>query len=132
MADRAKLRVWPKTVHHAVWMGRKTSSSFRRSIAGNSYATGRASRPAPTAPTVDGSGLELRRVSSCFTGDSRSGHPGSSWHRIVAALGEWMAAADPLETHPGTAEPAVLLDRFVSVLGAGGEIPTAASAHGMQ
>src|SRR5579884_224073 len=45
-----------------------------------------------------------------------------SWHRIVATPGQGMASANPLDAHPGTAEPAVLLDRFVSVLGAGGPV----------
>src|SRR5438034_6351352 len=80
-----------------------------------------ASRPAWSGSSAAG-------AARCLHGSLRfdSAIQRGSWHRVVAALGKWMASADPLETHPGTADPAVLLDRLVSVLGAGREIPAPA------
>jgi hypothetical protein len=40
-------------------------------------------------------------------------------NRIVATLGEWMAARDPRRAHPSSAQPAVSLHRFVGVVRAG-------------
>ena len=42
-----------------------------------------------------------------------------SGNRIVAALGEWMAASDPRRSHPAAPQPAIPLNRFVGVLRAG-------------
>src|SRR5260370_7815237 len=50
---------------------------------------------------------------------SDEGWKAESGDRIVAALGEWMAARDPHGSHPPTAQPAIPLDRFVRVVGAG-------------
>src|SRR6266851_4866087 len=49
---------------------------------------------------------------------SDEGWKAESGDRIVAALGEWMAARDAHRSHPATAQPAVFLDRFVRVMGA--------------
>jgi hypothetical protein len=40
-------------------------------------------------------------------------------NRIVATLGEWMAASDPRRAHPPSAQPAIPLHRLVGVVGAG-------------
>jgi hypothetical protein len=54
---------------------------------------------------------------------SDEGLKAESGDRIVAALGEWMAARDPHRSHPATAQPAIPFDCLIRVVGAGRVVP---------
>src|ERR1700731_2919119 len=67
-----------------------------------------------------------RSKSLCRLSMVEDSQKGRSRDRVVAAPSEGMAAGDPLHAHPGSTEPPISRNRFVSVLRAGRVVAAAA------
>src|SRR5262249_17918764 len=76
--------------------------------------------------------VDADNLPQCFRSRSPTQPQVRSRYGVVATPGERVAAADALDSHPGSLDPPVPLDRLVSVLGARREIPAAASERAQE